>query len=97
MTVKRLILASVLWTVVAIGLGLLGVWYIVEHPVPGASSEARSERLGQATAFLVTVGYAVLWLPFAYKVGQRRRAEQQLRASGHPDGVRRNRKSAGKS
>ena len=76
MTGKRLILVSVVWTVLMVGVGLMGVWYVTEHPVRGSRTTDRANRLGSGVGALTVIGYAVLWLPYAAKVGKRRRAER---------------------
>lgn len=76
MTVKRLIGLSVIWTVLMTGAGMFGVWYIIEHPARGLRSEERSAQLGGGLGVVTSFGYAALWLPFAFKLGQKRCEER---------------------
>jgi hypothetical protein len=80
MTPKRLILISAIWTAVIIAVGFLGIWYIMEHPVPGARAEDRAARLGSGLAVVTVIGYAVLWFPWAFKVGLKRREKRARQA-----------------
>ncbi|MFO0950786.1 MAG: hypothetical protein U0835_06445 [Isosphaeraceae bacterium] len=74
MSLRYRIIASVVWLVVGLGLGLLALWYLGSHPIPGASQQKRAEQLGQAVAYTISFGWAVLWIPWAYQKGQERRA-----------------------
>jgi hypothetical protein len=77
MNANKLVLFSVLWTVFMAGMGVLGAYYIVRHPIPGASLEERSGQIGTGVGILTGVGYGFIWIPWAYRVGQERRAEQK--------------------
>lgn len=81
MDYKRLLIRSVIWTIViGVGLGGLAVWYVVSHPVPGVRTEARTEALGRAVGVVIGLGYGAIWIPEAYRVGQKRRAEEARKA-----------------
>jgi hypothetical protein len=76
MTLTRRIVLSVLWTIVMAGAGLAGGWYLVKHPIAGMSVESSGERFGQAVGLAIAVGYGLLWIPWAYRVGRERRRER---------------------
>ncbi len=82
MNFKKLLLISVVWTVVAAGLGMFGVSYILSHPIRGVSSDARSAELGRGVSVIITIGYAFIWIPAAYRYGQKRRDAQARKARG---------------
>ena len=79
MRLKHALLATAIWTVVALGVSLLLVWYIIAHPIPGASIEKRASLLGQGAATVMVLGYAAIWLPFAYRIGKQRREMEQVK------------------
>lgn len=81
MDVRRLVIRSAVWTVLVLGLGMAGVWYIGTHPIPGVSNNARSRRLGEACAPIALIGYAAIWLPACFRYGQERRT-RAARKSG---------------
>jgi hypothetical protein len=74
---KYCLWATAIWTVIACGGSGVGLWYVLTHPRPGVSSDARAARLGEGAGTVMTIGYAAIWLPFAYQVGKRRRAAQR--------------------
>ena len=79
MTMKRLIVISLIWLVLLIGVGLFGVAYIRSHPVRGTTRSKRIEKLGKGFGVLGGIGLGVIWLPYAAKVGKKRRAEREKR------------------
>lgn len=70
---KNLIIATVVWTVIVLGIGIGMIIYIGTHPVSGATVEQRSQMAGSGVGFVAALGYAAIWLPFAFKKGQERR------------------------
>ncbi|MDB5350475.1 MAG: hypothetical protein JWN86_1722 [Planctomycetota bacterium] len=73
---KRLILASALCFVAAIVIGFAGIGYILSHPIPGVSSDDRAAQLGSGAGVVTAIAFGVIWLPFAFKYGQKRRDQQ---------------------
>ncbi|MFM8933833.1 MAG: hypothetical protein ACKOS8_18365 [Gemmataceae bacterium] len=73
MNLKNSIIATVVWTVVVLAVGVGMIIYIGTHPVPGATVEQRSQKAGSGTGFVAALGYAGIWLPFAFKKGQDKR------------------------
>jgi hypothetical protein len=74
---KHALWATAAWTVLALGVCAVCLWYMGTHPVPGASLEKRARALGEGAGTVMTLGYAAIWLPFAYQVGKRRREAQR--------------------
>lgn len=73
MNLKNSMIATVVWTVVVLAVGIGMIIYIGTHPVPGATVEQRSQMAGSGVGFVAALGYAGIWLPFAFKKGQERR------------------------
>jgi len=69
--------ATAVWTLLACGGSGVGLWYVMTHPRSGVSSDARAARLGEGAGTVTAIGYAVIWLPFAYQVGKRRRSAER--------------------
>ncbi len=70
---KNSIIATVVWTVIVLGIGIGMIIYIGTHPVSGATVEQRSQMAGSGVGFVAALGYAAIWLPFAFKKGQEKR------------------------
>jgi hypothetical protein len=81
MSIKKLIVATVVWMALIFVGGGLGFWYIFEHPLPGVSADIRAGKLGQGFATVASLGLGAIWLPFAYKLGEKRRAERAKQQS----------------
>jgi type II secretory pathway component PulM len=79
MRLKHALLATAIWTAVALGISVLLVWYVIAHPIPGASTDKRASLLGQGAGTVMVLGYAAIWLPFAYRIGKQRRALQEVK------------------
>ena len=79
MRLRHALLATAIWTVVALGVSLLLAWYVIAHPIPGTSTEKRAGLLGQGAATVMVLGYAAIWLPFAYRMGKQRREMQEVK------------------
>ncbi|MCA9095797.1 MAG: hypothetical protein KDA68_20095 [Planctomycetaceae bacterium] len=77
MTLKRVLILTGAWTLVMVGVCVVAIWYVVTHRVPGVRPEERASQLGSGLGLLTTFGYALIWLPFAAKVGKQRRAERE--------------------
>lgn len=73
LNLKISIIATVVWTVIVLGVGIGMIIYIGTHPVSGATVEQRSQMAGSGVGFVAALGYAAIWLPFAFKKGQERR------------------------
>jgi len=84
MSLKNAIVVSIVWFVLITVFSGVSIWYIVSNPVAGATAEQRS-GVGTVTV----IGFAAIWLPFAFKLGQERRKAAALAA--------RTRKSASKA
>ena len=69
---KNSIIATVVWTVIVLGIGIGMIIYIGTHPVSWATVEQRSQMAGSGVGFVAALGYAAIWLPFAFKKGQER-------------------------
>ena len=80
MSLKTALLASAVWTIVAVVVSAVAIWYVMAHPVAGASVEQRSQMLGSGVGTVMAIGYGAIWLPFAFKLGQERRAAQAAKA-----------------
>lgn len=80
MTLKLVLWATAIWTLLAIGGAVLGAWYIGTHPIPGTRTEKRMEMLGQGAGVVTVIGYAVIWLPYCAKIGKQRREAREKAA-----------------
>ena len=77
MTIKKRILISIAWFALMIAMGIGGVFWI-QSDTP--NNEERTERagvLGTGLGCLGGVGFAVLWLPYAYRLGKQKREERE--------------------
>ena len=77
MTLKTILIATAGWTLFAIMVSVALISYIVAHPLAGVSAEKRAQMLGSGVGIFVSIGYAVIWLPYAYKVGKKRREARE--------------------
>ncbi len=94
MTVKKRILMSIGWFVLMIAVGIGGVFWINSST---RVSEVRIERagiLGTGLGCLGGVGFAVLWLPLAYRAGKQKREAREQAAKADSRGGRKSRRSA---
>ena len=80
MSLKNAIVASIVWFVLITVFSGVSIWYIVSYPVAGATAEQRSAMLGSGVGTLTVIGFAAIWLPFAFKLGQERRKAAALAA-----------------
>ena len=94
MTVKKRILISLGWFVLMIALGIGGVIWITSNTRSNAESTQRAGMLGTGLGCLGGVGFAVLWLPFAYRLGKQKREERERTAKANSAGGRKSRRSA---
>lgn len=90
MTLKTILLATAGWTLFAIVVSVALISYIVANPVAGLSAEKRAQMLGSGVGMFVAIGYAVIWLPYAYKLGKKRREAREA-ATRQKKAVRRSR------
>lgn len=88
MTLKIALWATAIWTAVIVAASALMIWYVVKHPIPGVSMEKRAEMLGSGTGVVACIGYAVIWLPLAYKIGKKRREEREAAKRAKKSGTR---------
>ena len=77
MKLKHALWATAIWTVFSVIASGLIIWYIGTHPVPGVRSEQRAASAGQGAAVAIVIGYALIWLPYAAKIGKQRRQARQ--------------------
>lgn len=79
MSRKTAIWATAIWTVIALGLCVIGLVYIGTRPISNRAKEERARLFGQGAGTVTAIGYGVIWLPYAYRVGKQRR-EEEVRA-----------------
>lgn len=79
MTLKQRIVASLVVLTLMLMIGGGGIWYIVEN-APRSDHEARAGMLGSATATLGCIILAVIWFPYAYQVGVKKRTERERKS-----------------
>jgi hypothetical protein len=84
MKLKHALWATAVWTVVALGVSIALIGYMSAHPVPGASLERRSAALGEGVAVGLTLGYGLIWLPYAVRLGKQRREAQRQKHRKKP-------------
>jgi hypothetical protein len=82
MTLKLALILSAVWTLLIVVVAAVILWYVTTHPVAGASSDQRAAMIGSGLGVVACIGYAVLWMPLAAKVGARRRAERERKRKG---------------
>jgi hypothetical protein len=94
MTIKKRVLISIAWFVLMIVVGIGGVFWIQSDTRNNEERTQRAGVLGTGLGCLGGVGFAVLWLPYAYRLGKQKREERE-RATSRKFGS--NRKSGRKS
>lgn len=82
MDVKRLFLASIVWTIVMIGGGFVLAWRLSEQLEHDVNAAERAKSLGRGIGTVTGIGYGVIWIPYAFRVGQKRREEQKRPGKG---------------
>ena len=80
MSLKTALVATAAWTLLAIVASVGLISYVVTHPIAGVSAEQRGQMLGSGVGIILSIGYAVIWLPFAYKAGKKRRESREAMA-----------------
>jgi hypothetical protein len=79
MTLKKRILFSVYWLVLIFVLAIGTFFWIAAGEPPSPETAARASMAGSGFGILASIGFGILWLPYAFEVGKRKR-EQQERA-----------------
>ncbi len=77
MTVKKRILISIGWFVLVMAIGVGGVFWIQSNTHNNEKRTQRAALLGTGLGCLGGVGFAALWLPFAYRLGKQKREERE--------------------
>ncbi|MFO0907944.1 MAG: hypothetical protein U0794_06210 [Isosphaeraceae bacterium] len=72
--VRKVILRSLVWLAIAVGGGLIVAFSTVKGSHPTPADVRRATSIGQVTAYVALAGLAVIILPEAYAVGQRKRS-----------------------
>lgn len=75
---KRIIISGVVLGLMMLA-GAVGIWHIMEN-VPSSQREARAGMLGSGVATLGCIVLGFVWLPYAYQIGARKRAEREKAA-----------------
>lgn len=73
MTTKAAAIATAAWLLLVLGLGLLAVWYMGEHPVRGLGLERRAEMLGSGLGTVAAIGLGGIWGIWLLRRSPRRR------------------------
>lgn len=82
MNAKRLFLASIIWTVVMLGGGYLAAVRMAQQVAFDRNAEERAKSLGQTIGTVTGIGYGVIWIPYAYALGKKRRQEKSRPVKG---------------
>ena len=73
-TLKRVVIGSVIWFVVMMIVSA-GLFYLMWNDSKNnRERQERAGKLGAGMGVITAVGWGVLWLPWAAKVGKKRRA-----------------------
>ena len=59
--VRTAVIASIVWILLAFGLGMVGVARIHNTRVPGMSRKRRSEKLGRGLGQVAAIGCLGIW------------------------------------
>lgn len=94
MTVKKRILISIGWFVLVMAIGVGGVFWIQSNTHNNEKRTQRAALLGTGLGCLGGVGFAALWLPFAYRLGKQKREELQRAAKRKASSGRKSRRGA---
>jgi hypothetical protein len=92
-TLQRRIIATIAWTVVVLSLGIYGAYHLRSLPFGGETDAERSDRLGQAVGIVSTVGWLIVWLPYAMEYRRRRKEEARQAARSRAKAGRKPRKA----
>lgn len=91
MTLKRVLIFTGIWTLIMVGVCVAAISYAATHRVPGVRAKDRAAQLGSGLGTLTVIGYGAIWLPFAAKVGQKKRAEREEKKRGNAKNPKRRR------
>jgi len=89
MTAKTRILVSLAWFVLVIAIGVGGVFWIQSDTSDSQERTRRAGILGTGLGCLGGIGLGVLWMPYAYRLGRKKRAEREQAAGKQSDNNRR--------
>ena len=90
MKTRILISIGVFLLAVAVGAGVM--FHISGERISNAEKRQRAEKLGTGLGTMASIGFAVIWLPYAAQVGKRKRAEKLQKAQSGKRKRRRPRK-----
>ena len=77
MTLKKVLIITGVWTVLMFGVAIGLITYVHKNPIPGVRSADRAAKLGTGLGTFTSFGYAVIWLPYAAKIGKEKRAQRE--------------------
>jgi len=75
-TLKRVVIGSVIWFVAMMIVSAGLFWWMWNDAKANRERKERAGKLGSGMGVITAVGWGALWLPWAAKVGKKRRAER---------------------
>ncbi len=76
-SIKKLVWLTVIWFFIMIGGGLLVSFLTFDKTAPRSVSEAKMQKLAAGIGTVTGIGAGLLWLPYAYRLGQKKREEAE--------------------
>ncbi|QDU36245.1 hypothetical protein Mal4_05290 [Maioricimonas rarisocia] len=77
MSLKLALILTATWSVLVVAAGAGLIWYIMEHPIPGARAEDRAAVAGSGLGTLASIGYGAIWIPLAFRIGKQMRERRE--------------------
>lgn len=93
MTLKRAFFLTAIWTFGMAGICGLVIAHFASHPTLDVSPEDRASQVGTWLGVAASIGYGLIWIPYAAKVGQQRRAERSAQRQAERKAQKRRKKS----
>ncbi len=80
MSLKKSLIATGIWMLIVIAIGAYGIWYILSQNLPDAQLKERMSMFGSGFGIFAGIGLAVIWLPFAARMGAEQREKRERAA-----------------
>lgn len=73
MKLKHALIATAVWTAVGLVACVALIAVIASRAGPGRAAEQRAQQAGGGAGMVMALGYAGIWLPYAFAVGRKKR------------------------
>lgn len=80
MSLKKCLIATGIWMLVIILFSVAAIMYIASQNLPDAQLQERTAMFGSGMGLFAGIGLAVIWLPFAARMGAEQREKRERAA-----------------